>query len=122
MARSVMLTSSRQAASGRTASAISPSVCRFRPKTMRGQAPKRFGASAGEWLWLGDVGQLGGVLGYKHGVVREDREPVVHPFCVGSIPPVAKQPRRVGERQPAFGLVDFDREGHCLRGKCLKGC
>lgn len=63
--------------------------------------------------------RLDGVLGYEHRVVRQDREPVVHSLSVGGIAPVAKEPRRVGQGQPAFDLMDFDGEGHCPRRRCF---
>jgi uncharacterized membrane protein YcaP (DUF421 family) len=82
---------------------------------------KRSGKSAGGRLGLGDAGRFDGVLGYEHRVVRQDREPVVHSFGIGGVPPVAEEPCPVGEGQPTFDLVDFDREGHCLCGGCLDG-
>jgi hypothetical protein len=46
-------------------------------------------------------------LGYEHRIFRQDREPVVHPFGIGRVLPVRKEPCGVGERQPAFDLVDL---------------
>ncbi len=54
--------------------------------------------------------------GYEHHIFRQNREPVVHPFGVGDVLPVRKEPGGVGERQPAFDLVDLQCEGDCLRG------
>jgi Glyoxalase-like domain len=59
--------------------------------------------------------------GYEHRVVGENREPVVHPFGIGEILPVRKEPSGIGERQPAFDLVDLGRERDGLRGACVDG-
>src|SRR4029453_16743211 len=61
-------------------------------------------------------------LGDEHRIRRQHREPVVHPFGVGGVLPVRKEPCGVGEGQPAFDLVDLEREGDSLRGACLDRC
>ena len=63
------------------------------------------------------LGLLGSrVIGYEHCVLGQDREPVVHSFSIGGVPPVREEPGGVGEREPAFDLVDLEREGDPLRG------
>ena len=62
------------------------------------------------------------MLGYEHRILGQNREPVIHPFGIRGIPPVRKEPCGVGERQSAFYLVDFGREGDSLRRACLDGC
>ena len=65
---------------------------------------------------------LGEALRYEQRVLTQHREPVVHPLGIGGVPPAGKQPRGVGERQPAFHLVDLQRERDCLRAARLDGC
>ena len=55
-------------------------------------------------------------VSHQHRIIGQDREPVVHSFGIGGVPPVGKEPRGVGEREPAFDLVDLEREGDPLRG------
>ena len=61
------------------------------------------------------------MLGYEHRILRQNREPVVHPFGIRGVLPVREEPCRVGKRQPTFDLVDLAREGDSLRGACLDG-
>ena len=60
-------------------------------------------------------------IGREHRILGQDREPVVHPFGVGGVLPVSEQPGGVGERQPAFHLVDLDGEGDPPRRACVDG-
>ena len=62
-----------------------------------------------------------GVLGYEQRIVGQDGEPVVHPFGIRGVLPVRKEPCAIGERQPAFDLVDLGRERDGLRGACADG-
>jgi hypothetical protein len=64
---------------------------------------------------------IGLEMGYEHRVVGENREPVVHPFGIGGVLPVRKEPCGIGERQSAFDLVDLGRERDCLRGARVDG-
>jgi hypothetical protein len=71
------------------------------------------------------AGQRRGVmsmLGDEHRIRSQHREPVVHPFGVGGVMPVRKERCGVVEGQPAFDLVDLEREGDSLRGACLDRC
>lgn len=60
-------------------------------------------------------------IGREHRVLRQDRQPVVHLFGVGGVLPVGEQPGGVGERQPAFHLVDLDGEGGSTWRACVDG-
>jgi hypothetical protein len=70
---------------------------------------------------------LGEALGYQQRIFTEHRQPVVHSLGVGGIPPAGEQPRGVAKRQPAFDLVNLQREGHRpqaarVRGRGDDGC
>lgn len=67
-------------------------------------------------------GQFGQALIYEHRIVSQHREPVVHSLGIRDVPPVSKQPRGISERQPAFYLVDLQRERHILRARRLERC
>jgi hypothetical protein len=90
------------------------------PKPEQLPSLRSFGRShCGRWPRPGPVRWLSDAVGYEHRIFRQDREPVVHPFGISGIPPVRKEPGGVGEGQPAFDLVDLDREGYCLWRACL---
>jgi hypothetical protein len=61
-------------------------------------------------------------ISHEHRIVGQNREPVVHSLGIGGVPPVTKEPCGVGERKPAFDLVDLEREGNPPRGACADGC
>ena len=63
----------------------------------------------------------GSSAGYEQRILRQNGEPVVHPFGIGGVLPVRKEPRGIAEGQPAFDLVDLEREGDSLRGACPGG-
>ena len=69
-----------------------------------------------------NCGQFSQALRYKHRIVSQHREPVVHSLGIRDVPPVGKQPRGISERQPAFYLVDLQREGQILRAGRLESC
>ena len=60
-------------------------------------------------------------ISHEHRIRGQNRQPVVHSLGVGGLPPVRKEPCGVGEGQPAFDLVDLDREGDPLRGARVDG-
>jgi hypothetical protein len=64
---------------------------------------------------------LGEAFGYQQRVLTQHRQPVVHSLGVGGVPPAGKQPRGVVKRQPAFDLVDLQRERHRLRAARVHG-
>ena len=68
----------------------------------------------------GQLRVVTGMLGDEHRIRSQYREPVVHLFGVGGVLPVRKEPCGVGEGQPAFDLVDLEREGDSLRGQASR--
>jgi hypothetical protein len=63
----------------------------------------------------------GEAFGHQQRILTEHRQPVVHSLGVGGVPPAGKQPRGVGKRQPAFDLVNFQREGNRRRTAPVHG-
>jgi len=59
---------------------------------------------------------VGSSAGYEQRILRENGEPVVHPFGIGGVLPVRKEPGGIAEGQPAFDLVDLECEGDSVRG------
>jgi hypothetical protein len=59
---------------------------------------------------------------HEHRIIGQNREPVVHSLGIGGVPPVRKEPCGVGEGEPAFDLVDLEREGNPPRGARAGGC
>lgn len=123
----------RYGAGGRPVVRVAPSLVRFPASTQwpldQGNFPVCPGSGA-DGSGRGSIpaapaGQrqvVIGMLGYEHRIRRQYREPVVHPFGVGGVLPVRKEPCGVVEGQPAFNLVDLERKGDSLRGACLEGC
>ena len=64
---------------------------------------------------------LGEAFGYQQRILAEHRQPVVHSLGVGRIPPAGEQLRGVAKRQPAFDLVNLQREGHRPRAARVRG-
>jgi hypothetical protein len=64
---------------------------------------------------------LSEAFGYQQRIFTEHRQPVVHSLGVGGVQPAGEQPRGVAKRQPAFDLVNLQREGHRPRAARVHG-
>jgi hypothetical protein len=54
------------------------------------------------------------VLGEKHVVIKQNTQPVIHPFGIGLVFPVPEEMRGVAEGKPSFRRMNFQGKRYAV--------